>query len=167
MTENPAAEIFKPSGPACQRKVLLSNIRAKLKWIVKGTIFLFCSTLFHYVRVNIQQIIIHPPSWKSELRKEVSPFIDIEKFPSERNLSGNPAPEDILREGRSIDNIHNSFWFPKSKGPCLRSLVEGQSAILPFLHPDPILFASVGGDKEAFTQNDRLTKRGAVSWLWI
>ena len=66
-------------------------------------------------------------------------------------------------EGRLIDHICDFFWFPKSEGPCLRSLFEGQSAILPFLHPDPILFASVGGDKEAFTQNDRLTKKGAVS----
>ena len=42
------------------------------------------------------------PSCKSELRKEFSPWIEsewipIEKLPSERNLSGKPAPEEILK----------------------------------------------------------------------
>ena len=42
------------------------------------------------------------PSCRSELRKEFSPWIPIEKLPSERNLSGKPRPEEILKSRRDI-----------------------------------------------------------------
>jgi len=69
LTENPAAEIFKPSGPSC----------------------------------------------KSELRKEFSPWIPIEKLPSERNLSGKPAPDEILEAYRpSITKVSPETFMPPS-----------------------------------------------------